>query len=101
MLTAVPPGKHLGCRRFSLARIARPGRECQGYVQYLSFDLPPFFRLLVVKADVVVSELPPTTGLDSCRHFMVEKTPLLSIVSLTSGLTHWWQWGATHCLCDA
>jgi glycosyltransferase involved in cell wall biosynthesis len=39
------------------------GGNVRGYVQYLSFDLPLFFRLLVSRADVVVSEPPPTTGL--------------------------------------
>ncbi|MFQ4147213.1 glycosyltransferase family 4 protein [Arthrobacter sp. LAPM80] len=34
----------------------------RGYVQYLSFDIPLFFRLLLTRADVVVSEPPPTTG---------------------------------------
>jgi glycosyltransferase involved in cell wall biosynthesis len=34
----------------------------RGYVQYLSFDIPAFFRLLVSSADLVVSEPPPTTG---------------------------------------
>lgn len=36
----------------------------RGYVPYLSFDIPLFFRLLVVpRADVYVVEPPPTTGL--------------------------------------
>ena len=35
----------------------------RGYVQYLSFDIPLFFRLLFARADLVVSEPPPTTGL--------------------------------------
>lgn len=39
------------------------GGNVRGYVQYLSFDIPAFFRLLAVDADVVVSEPPPTTGL--------------------------------------
>lgn len=35
----------------------------RGYVQYLSFDVPVFFRLLLSRrADVVVVEPPPTTG---------------------------------------
>ncbi len=35
----------------------------RGYVQYASFDIPLFFRLLVVKRpDVVIVEPPPTTG---------------------------------------
>lgn len=35
----------------------------RGYVQYLSFDIPLFFRLLRHRADVIVAEAPPTTGL--------------------------------------
>lgn len=36
----------------------------RGYVPYLSFDIPLFFRLLTVpRADVYVVEPPPTTGL--------------------------------------
>ncbi|QAY68921.1 glycosyltransferase family 4 protein [Xylanimonas protaetiae] len=35
----------------------------RGYVQYMSFDLPLFFRLLFgPRVDAVVSEPPPTTG---------------------------------------
>lgn len=39
------------------------GGNVRGYVQYLSFDIPLFFRLLFSRADLVVSEPPPTTGL--------------------------------------
>lgn len=39
------------------------GGNVRGYVQYLSFDIPLFFRLLFTSADLVVSEPPPTTGL--------------------------------------
>ncbi|MCL1869586.1 MAG: glycosyltransferase family 4 protein [Promicromonosporaceae bacterium] len=36
----------------------------RGYLQYLSFDVPLFFRLLVgARPNVVVAEPPPTTGL--------------------------------------
>ncbi|MEQ3551234.1 glycosyltransferase family 4 protein [Pseudonocardia nematodicida] len=34
----------------------------RGYVQYLSYDLPLFFRLLLTRSDAVVVEPPPTTG---------------------------------------
>lgn len=34
----------------------------RGYVQYLSFDVPLFFRLLLLRHDVIVAEAPPTTG---------------------------------------
>lgn len=40
------------------------GGNVRGYIQYLSFDIPLFFRLLISpKPDVVVVEPPPTTGL--------------------------------------
>jgi glycosyltransferase involved in cell wall biosynthesis len=35
----------------------------RGYIQYLSFDIPLFFRLLFCRADIVIAEPPPTTGL--------------------------------------
>src|SRR5687768_1858826 len=36
----------------------------RGYLQYASFDIPLFFRLLFArKADCVIVEPPPTTGL--------------------------------------
>lgn len=35
----------------------------RGYLQYLSFDVPLFFRLLVNPAEVIVAEAPPTTGM--------------------------------------
>lgn len=38
------------------------GGNVRGYVQYMSFDVPAFLRLLFTDADVVVSEPPPTTG---------------------------------------
>ena len=34
----------------------------RGYLPYASFDIPLFFRLLVTRADVVLVEPPPTTG---------------------------------------
>lgn len=37
----------------------------RGYLQYASFDAPLLFRLLATRADVVVAEAPPTTGLVS------------------------------------
>lgn len=37
----------------------------RGYVQYMSFDAPLFFRMLLHRADAVVAEAPPTTGLVS------------------------------------
>src|SRR5690554_2630989 len=34
----------------------------RGYLQYLSFDVPMFFRLLFTRGAAVVAEPPPTTG---------------------------------------
>lgn len=35
----------------------------RGYIQYLSFDIPLFFRLMTIKRpDVIICEPPPTTG---------------------------------------
>ncbi|CAA9228865.1 MAG: hypothetical protein AVDCRST_MAG83-1766 [uncultured Arthrobacter sp.] len=50
-----------GVKRWPVLRDS--GGNVRGYVQYMSFDLPLFFRLLAARADIVVSEPPPTTGL--------------------------------------
>lgn len=48
-------------RRFPVLR-DRTG-YVRGYVQYLSFDVPLFFRVLVGRgSDLIVTEPPPTTG---------------------------------------
>lgn len=49
----------------------------RGYFQYLSFDIPVFFRLLVTRADVVVAEAPPTTGLVSLVAAWLKRKPLV------------------------
>lgn len=46
--------------RFPVLRDA--GGNVRGYLQYLSFDIPLFFRLLVARGNLVISEPPPTTG---------------------------------------
>lgn len=64
--TAPPKGSGIFKPAYKLSRwpvLRDAGGNVRGYVQYLSFDVPAFFRLLVVDADVVVSEPPPTTGL--------------------------------------
>ena len=53
------------------------GGNVRGYVQYLSFDIPAFFRLLAVKADVVVSEPPPTTGVVVALSSMLRRRPFV------------------------
>lgn len=48
----------------------------RGYLPYLSFDIPLFFRLLFGnKADVVLVEPPPTTGVVSRIATAVRRTP--------------------------
>ena len=66
MTTRAPGGASAGSVPFGISRwpvLRDPGGNVRGYLQYLSFDIPAFFRLLVQGADVVVSEPPPTTGL--------------------------------------
>jgi glycosyltransferase involved in cell wall biosynthesis len=58
---AARPDRGVRVSRFPVLRDA--GGNVRGYVQYLSFDIPLFFRLLLARADLVVSEPPPTTGL--------------------------------------
>lgn len=38
------------------------GGSVRGYLQYLSYDIPLFFRLLRARSEAVVVEPPPTTG---------------------------------------
>lgn len=68
VLTTEPPASH---RRQieSPARISRwpvlrdPSGYVRGYAQYMSFDIPAFFRVLCgPRANVIVVEPPPTTG---------------------------------------
>lgn len=53
------------------------GGNVRGYVQYLSFDIPAFFRLLACSADVVVSEPPPTTGLVVALSSLLRRRPFV------------------------
>lgn len=64
--TRAPGGATAGNVPFRISRwpvLRDGGGNVRGYVQYLSFDVPAFVRLLLQRADVVVSEPPPTTGL--------------------------------------
>jgi glycosyltransferase involved in cell wall biosynthesis len=48
----------------------------RGYLQYASFDIPLFFRLLFApQADFVVVEPPPTTGLVARAALKLRRTP--------------------------
>lgn len=63
-------------RRWPVLRDA--GGNVRGYVQYMSFDIPVFFRLLFSrKADVVVVEPPPTTGLMVSIVTALRRTPFV------------------------
>lgn len=52
------------------------GGNVRGYLQYMSFDIPVFFRLMFSrKADVVVVEPPPTTGFAVALATALKRTP--------------------------
>ncbi|WP_448003831.1 glycosyltransferase family 4 protein [Agromyces bauzanensis] len=60
-LAAEPRTDGVAVRRAPVLRDARG--QLRGYVQYLSFDVPLFFRMLFARrVDVVVVEPPPTSG---------------------------------------
>lgn len=65
LTTRPPPGEPIDdsgadVRRWPVLR-NREG-AVRGYLQYLSYDIPLFFRLLSHRTDAVVVEPPPTTG---------------------------------------
>lgn len=50
----------------------------RGYVPYLSFDIPLFFRLLVARRSAaIVVEPPPTTGLAAAAAAWLRRTPIV------------------------
>ena len=76
VMTSVPPSKYAkeqGVLRWPVLRDR--GGNVRGYVQYLSFDLPLFFRLIFTSADIVVCEPPPTTGLVVAISSWIRKRP--------------------------
>lgn len=76
VLTTMPPVGTVperGVSRWPVLRDA--GGNVRGYVQYLSFDVPLFLRLLVARADIVVSEPPPTTGLVVALSSWIRRRP--------------------------
>ncbi|GGS21092.1 glycosyltransferase family 4 protein [Actinokineospora fastidiosa] len=79
VLTTVPPrgarieDAGLDVRRWPVLR--DKGGNVRGYVQYLSYDIPLFFRLLLTRSDVVVVEPPTTTGVSSRVACMLRRTP--------------------------
>ena len=63
-------------RRWPVLRDA--GGSVRGYMQYMSFDIPVFFRLLFSKkSDVFVVEPPPTTGLMVSLVAALKQTPFV------------------------
>ncbi|MBL3681051.1 glycosyltransferase [Leucobacter aridicollis] len=71
--TVVEPQK-FRVRRFPVLR-DRNG-YVRGYVQYLSFDVPLFFRILFgKKRNLIIAEPPPTTGLFVRLAAAVRRTP--------------------------
>ena len=78
--TRAPTGAGVFRPAYKLSRwpvLRDPGGNVRGYVQYLSFDIPAFFRLLAVRADVVVSEPPPTTGVVVALSSLVRRRPFV------------------------
>ncbi|MCK6066760.1 MULTISPECIES: glycosyltransferase family 4 protein [Microbacterium] len=53
------------------------GGNVRGYLQYLSFDLPLFARLLLRRFDVVVAESPPTTGFVATVVALLKRRPVV------------------------
>lgn len=81
LTTTVPSGAapapahaRIRIRRAPVIRDARG--QVRGYVQYLSFDIPLFFRLVFGRrADVIVTEPPPTTGFVVRVAAAIRRTP--------------------------
>jgi glycosyltransferase involved in cell wall biosynthesis len=102
VLTSTVPGSRPPTTRPTVAVKRRPvlrDRDgyVRGYLQYLSFDLPLFFRLLLARRpDVVVTEPPPTTGFVVRVACAIRRTPYVyyaadiwSDASATTGAPRW------------
>ncbi|WP_269045721.1 glycosyltransferase [Paenarthrobacter sp. Z7-10] len=65
--TRPPAGSQAFASEYRVSRwpvLRDSGGNVRGYLQYLSFDIPLFFRLLLAgRADVIVVEPPPTSGI--------------------------------------
>ncbi|AIY01260.1 glycosyl transferase family protein [Arthrobacter sp. PAMC 25486] len=78
LTTKLPAGSPVFKPSYKLKRwpvLRDAGGYVRGYVQYLSFDIPAFFRLLGTPADVVVSEPPPTTGVVVALSSLIRRRP--------------------------
>ena len=79
VLTTRAPGAPPSTRRVRRWPVLRDrAGAVRGYIQYASFDLPLFFRILVgPRADVVVAEPPPTTGVVTRVACWLRRTPYI------------------------
>lgn len=80
LTTKLPSGGPIFKRSYRLSRwpvLRDPSGYVRGYIQYLSFDVPVFFRLLLTRADVVVSEPPPTTGVAVALSSLLRRRPFV------------------------
>lgn len=76
--TKAPSGETLTHAPYRISRwpvLRDAGGNVRGYVQYLSYDVPAFFRVLLSGADIVVSEPPPTTGLVIAVSSLLRRRP--------------------------
>ena len=70
-----PDADDVDVRRWPVLRDA--GGNVRGYVQYMSYDIPLFFRMLFTRFDVVVAESPPTTGLVAVAVAWLKRRPVV------------------------
>ncbi|VEI12926.1 glycosyltransferase family 4 protein [Trueperella bialowiezensis] len=79
VLTVTPPaGMSVANPPYMIRRspVIRDSNDyVRGYIPYLSFDIPLFFRLLRRRYDVVVIEPPPTTGFVGRLANALKRTP--------------------------
>lgn len=83
VLTTTPPGHApvardaagIDVRRWPVLRDT--GGNVRGYIQYMSYDVPLFFRLLFTRFDLVVAESPPTTGLMAMVVAWLKRRPVV------------------------
>lgn len=63
VLTTTPKGSYKSDRKIQrFPSLRSKDGSIRGYLQYLSFDIPLFFRLLFRKYDLLLLEPPPSTG---------------------------------------
>lgn len=73
-----PPGMDAPTAPFRIRRapVIRDANDyVRGYIPYLSFDIPLFFRLLKRRYDVIVVEPPPTSGFVVRLASALKRTP--------------------------